>query len=286
MLSIQIVKTIREMQNIAERFRCGGKIVAVVPTMGYLHRGHASLIKIARSRADVVITTIFVNPTQFAPNEDFNRYPRDFDHDKTIAQDAGTDIIFFPDVAEMYQKEFSSTVEVVGASKILEGAFRQTHFRGVTTVVAKLFHITKPHFAIFGQKDAQQAFIIQKMVKDLNFDIDIIIAPIVREEDGLALSSRNVYLNETERKNALVLYQSLQHTAQRIHTGEKNIPKLRAEIEKIIKGGNPAQIDYIAFVDPELFKEVEIFESQEVLIALAVRFGSTRLIDNLRIQIP
>ena len=216
MLSIQIVKTIREMQDVAERFRCEGKNIAVVPTMGYLHRGHASLIELARSRADVVITTIFVNPTQFAPNEDFNRYPRDFDHDKKIAADAGADIIFYPEIAEMYPQEFDSKVEVEGASKILEGAFRPTHFQGVTTVVAKLFHITKPHIAIFGQKDAQQAFIIQKMVKDLNFDIDIIIAPIVREEDGLALSSRNVYLNETERKNALVLYRSLQHAAQRI----------------------------------------------------------------------
>ncbi|MCX6121868.1 MAG: pantoate--beta-alanine ligase [Ignavibacteriales bacterium] len=284
-MSIQIVKTIREMQDIAERFRCGGKIVSVVPTMGYLHRGHARLIEIARSRADVVITTIFVNPTQFAPNEDFNRYPRDLEHDKIIAQDAGSDFIFFPEVAEMYPEDFNSTVEVERASKILEGAFRPVHFRGVTTVVAKLFHITKPHIAVFGQKDAQQAFIVQKMAKDLNFDIDIIIAPIVREEDGLALSSRNVYLNETERKNALVLYRSLQHAAQRIRDGAKKAADIRVEIEKIIKSGNPSQIDYIAIVNPEIFKEVEIIESPEVLVAIAVRFGSTRLIDNICIQL-
>jgi pantoate--beta-alanine ligase len=253
--------------------------------MGYLHRGHARLIEIARSRADVVITTIFVNPTQFAPNEDFNRYPRDLEHDKTIAQDAGSDFIFFPDVAEMYPKEFNSHVEVERASKILEGAFRPIHFRGVTTVVAKLFHITKPHIAVFGQKDAQQAFIVQKMAKDLNFDIDIIIAPIVREEDGLALSSRNIYLSETERKNALVLYRSLQHASQRIRDGMKKVADLRVEMEKIIKSGNPSQIDYIAIVNPEIFKEVEIIESPEVLVALAVRFGTTRLIDNIRIQI-
>jgi len=284
-LSIQIIKTIREIQDAAERFRCEGKIVAVVPTMGYLHRGHASLIETARSRADVVITTIFVNPTQFAPNEDFKSYPRDIEHDKTIAADAGTDIIFFPDVAEMYPQEFSSKIEVEGASKILEGAFRPTHFQGVTTVVAKLFHITKPHIAIFGQKDAQQAFILQKMVKDLNFDIDIIIAPIVREEDGLALSSRNVYLNELERKNALVLYRSLQYAAQRIHAGAKSVTELRVEMEHIIKSGNPSQIDYIAFINPEIFKEEEVIEPPEVLVALAVRFGATRLIDNMRIQL-
>jgi pantoate--beta-alanine ligase len=272
------------MQDAAEQFRREGKSIAVVPTMGYLHRGHASLIELARSRADVVITTIFVNPTQFAPNEDFNRYPRDLDHDKTIAEAAGTDIIFFPDVAEMYPQEYNSKVEVERVSKILEGTFRPTHFRGVTTVVAKLFHITKPHIAIFGQKDAQQAFIVQKMVKDLNFDIDILIVPIVREQDGLALSSRNVYLNETERKNALVLYHSLQHAAQRIHIGEKNVSNLRIEMENIIKNGNPTQIDYIAFVNPEIFKEVEIIEPPEVLVALAVRFGATRLIDNIRIK--
>lgn len=284
-MSIQIVKTIREMQDIAERYRCEGKIIAVVPTMGYLHRGHASLIELARSRADVVITTIFVNPTQFAPDEDYNRYPRDLEHDKTIVADAGADIIFFPDVSEMYPQEFSSKVEVEGASKILEGAFRPTHYQGVTTVVAKLFHITKPHIAIFGQKDAQQAFIIRKMVKDLNFDINIIIAPIVREEGGLALSSRNIYLSENDRKNALVLYRSLQYAAKSIQDGSKKVTDIRAEMEKIIKGGNPSRIDYIAFINPEIFEEVEIVEPPEVLIALAVRFGATRLIDNMLIQL-
>jgi pantoate--beta-alanine ligase len=274
------------MQETAKRFRRDGKILAVVPTMGYLHRGHASLIECARSRADVVITTIFVNPAQFAPNEDFNRYPRDFDHDKIIAVAAGTDIIFFPDAAEMYPKEFKSYVEVEGASRILEGAFRPILFRGVTTVVAKLFHITKPHIAVFGQKDAQQAFIIRKMVNDLNFDIDIILAPIVREEDGLALSSRNIYLNETELKNALVLYRSLQHAAKRIQDGEHHAAVIRVEMENLIQSGNPSQIDYIAFVNQENFSEVENIEPPEVLAALAVRFGATRLIDNIRIQVP
>ena len=284
-MSVQVVKTIREMQDIAERFRCNGKIIAVVPTMGFLHRGHTRLIELARSRADIVITTIFVNPTQFAPNEDFNRYPRDFDRDKILAADAGTDIIFFPDAAEMYPQKFNTKVEVERASKTLEGAFRPAHFQGVTTVVTKLFHITKPHIAIFGQKDAQQAFIVQKMVNDLNYDIDILIAPIVREDDGLALSSRNIYLSETERKNALSLYRSLRHAANRIHAGVKNVADLHVEMEDIIKNGNPTQIDYIAFINPEIFEEVEIIAPPEVLVALAVRFGGTRLIDNILIQL-
>jgi len=282
---MQIVKSIGEMQDTSERFRREGKTIAVVPTMGYLHRGHASLIERARSRSDVVITTIFVNPAQFAPNEDFNRYPRDYNRDTSVAANAGTDIIFYPDTADMYPKEFKSYVEVEGVSRILEGAFRPIHFRGVTTVVAKLFHITKPHAAVFGQKDAQQAFIIQKMVNDLNFDIDIIIAPIIREEDGLALSSRNVYLNETERKNALVLHRSLQHAAKRIQDGENNATALHREMENIIKSGNPSQIDYVVFINPEIFTVVEKFEPPEVLAAVAVRFGTTRLIDNWRIQV-
>jgi pantoate--beta-alanine ligase len=273
------------MQDVAEGFRHEGKRIAVVPTMGYLHRGHASLIERARSRADVVIISIFVNPIQFAPHEDYDRYPRDFEHDKIIAADAGADIIFFPDAEGMYPPEFSSMVEVDGASRILEGALRPILFRGVTTVVTKLFHIIKPHIAIFGQKDAQQAFIIRKMVKELNFDINIIIAPIIREDDGLALSSRNVYLNETERMNAPVLYRSLQHAARRMQDGEKNAANLRVEMEKIIKRGSPSQIDYIAFIDPEIFAEVESMKPPGVLIALAVRFGATRLIDNMHIQL-
>jgi pantoate--beta-alanine ligase len=285
-LAVQIIKTIREMQDVADRLRSAGKSIAVVPTMGFLHRGHASLIERARSRADVVVTTIFVNPLQFGPHEDFDRYPRDFDRDQKIAFGAGTDIIFCPDSAEMYPPAFGSSVEVERASAILEGAIRPKHFRGVTTIVTKLFHCTKPHIAVFGQKDAQQAFIIRKMAKDLNFDIEIIIVPIVREEDGLALSSRNVYLNDRERENALVLYRSLQHAAQKIHSGKKIISDLHHEMEDIIKSGNPTQIDYIAFINPELFEELTLLEPPEVLIALAVRFGTTRLIDNMLIQFP
>jgi pantoate--beta-alanine ligase len=282
---VRILKTIREMQGVSEKLRCEGKKIAVVPTMGYLHQGHASLIERASSLAYIVITTIFVNPAQFGPNEDFKRYPRDFEHDKAVAHAAGSDIIFYPDAEEMYPNGYDSIVEVEKASSILEGKFRPKHFRGVTTVVAKLLNITKPHIAVFGQKDAQQAFIIRKLVKDLNFDIDIVIAPIVREADGLAMSSRNIYLNKTERKNALVLFHSLQYAEKQIHQGERSIASLRKEMLNIIQLGVPTQIDYIAFINPDTFSEMENIDRPEILIALAVRFGSTRLIDNLLIPV-
>jgi pantoate--beta-alanine ligase len=284
-MPIRIIKTIREMQEVSEKFRSEGKKIAVVPTMGYLHQGHASLIERASSLADIVITTIFVNPAQFGPDEDFTRYPRDLEHDKAIALAAGSDIIFYPDVEEMYPKGYDSIVEVEKTSNILEGKFRPKHFRGVTTVVVKLFNITKPHIAIFGQKDAQQAFVIRKLIKDLNFDIKIIIAPIVRETDGLAMSSRNIYLNETERKNALVLFRSLQYAENRIHQGERSIASMRKEMLNIIQSGTPTKIDYIAFINPDTFSEMEFIDPSEILIALAVRFGSTRLIDNFLIPI-
>jgi pantoate--beta-alanine ligase len=282
---LKIFKTVREMQDVCEHFRCKGKRIAVVPTMGSLHAGHTSLIERARSLADIVVTTIFVNPTQFGPTEDFSRYPRNFEQDHSIAQKAGTDIIFYPDVAEMYPAGFGTIVEVEGVSNILEGAIRPGHFRGVTTVVAKFLNITKPHRALFGQKDAQQAFIIRKMVKDLNLDVEIILAPIVRESDGLALSSRNVYLHKTERQNALVLFRSLQHVEKRILQGERSITVLRKEMVNLIESGAPKQIDYVAFVHPATFSETERLEPPEILVALAVRFGSTRLIDNFLIPI-
>lgn len=268
-LSVQILKTIGEMQEASKRFHRERKKIALVPTMGYLHRGHASLIERARSLADIVITTIFVNPIQFGPNEDFTRYPRDFEHDRSIASEAGTDIIFYPDATEMYPNGFNCIVEVEAVSNVLEGAFRPKHFRGVTTVVTKLFNITKPHVAIFGQKDAQQAFIIRKMVKELNFDIDIVVAPIVREADGLAMSSRNVYLNEIERRNALALSRSLQYVAERIRQREHTVVLLREEMQSIIQSGSPTQIDYIAFVNPNTFAEIEHLEPPEILVLLA-----------------
>lgn len=283
---MQIIKTIREMQETSERVRLSGKRIGVVPTMGYLHAGHASLIENARELTDLVITTIFVNPTQFGPGEDFERYPRDFERDHSLTAQAGSDIIFYPDVREMYPEGYATYVEVQDVSKFLEGKFRPTHFRGVTTVVTKLLNITKPHVAVVGQKDAQQAFIVQKMVRELNLDVQIVVAPIVREPDGLAMSSRNVYLNEAERKNARVLCRSLLHAQARIQGGERSVAAIRSEIESMVASVKPTQIDYVAFVRPDHFQEIERIEPPSVLVLLAVRFGSTRLVDNMVIAVP
>lgn len=282
---MQIITTIREMQELSEQVRLSGKRVGVVPTMGYLHAGHISLIETARGISDVVITTIFVNPTQFGPGEDFERYPRDLERDRTLATRAGSDVLFCPDVREMYPEGYATYVEVENVSKVLEGKFRPTHFRGVTTVVMKLLNITKPHVAVFGQKDAQQAFIVRKMVQELNLDVVIHVAPIVREPDGLAMSSRNVYLSSTERANATVLFKSLQLAERRIQAGERSVEKLRSEMLSLIASGNPTQVDYVAFVRPETFQEIEQIEPPSVLALLAVRFGSTRLIDNMLINV-
>jgi pantoate--beta-alanine ligase len=282
---VRVVAAIREMQEISDRLRREGRKIAVVPTLGYLHRGHTSLIERALSLADIVVTTVFVNPAQFAPNEDFAQYPRDFARDRKLAGEAGTDIIFAPGEGEMYPPGFSSYVEVERVSKILEGKFRPTHFRGVTTVVTKLFDIVKPHIAVFGQKDAQQAFIIRKLVNDLNIDVSIVVAPIVREPDGLALSSRNTYLSESERRNAPALFEALRRASERIGAGERECRTLRSEMKEIIEKGSPRQIDYIAFVNPATFEEIESIEPPEVLIALAARFGSTRLIDNMQVTV-
>ncbi len=283
---MRIITKISEMQRVADELRHEGKIIGVVPTMGYLHDGHLSLIKIAKERSDVVITTIFVNPLQFAPHEDYDKYPRDFERDVELARSAGCDIIFHPSVEEMYPENFLTYVEVDKITKVLEGEFRPTHFRGVTTVVAKLFNITKPHIAVFGQKDAQQALIIKQMVRDLNFDIEIIVAPIVRESDGLAMSSRNVYLTESERKDATVLYQSLKLAEKLISEGERKSEVIISKMEELIKSKPSAKIDYIAIVKPNTLEKVEkMEEGNEYLIALAVRIGSTRLIDNTIVKI-
>ncbi len=280
----EVITTIRTLQKKADALRCDGKIIALVPTMGYLHAGHKSLIVRARTMADVVIVSIFVNPTQFAPNEDYQRYPRDIEHDLVVIAEAGGDIVFYPAVDEMYHPAFSTYVDVGEVSQRFEGQFRPTHFRGVTTVVAKLLNITKPHIAIFGQKDAQQAFIIQKMVRDLNFDVDIKIAPIVREPDGLAMSSRNVYLSADERKRAAALYRALSYAQETIRKGVTDIQSIYSEMYALIQSSHPTQIDYIAFINPETFEELTTLEVPVLLIAVAVRYGSTRLIDNIIIH--
>lgn len=275
------------MQRKAEDLRSLGKRIGVVPTMGYLHEGHLSLIRIARSKADVVITTIFVNPTQFAPHEDFSAYPRDLERDTRLAERAGTDYLFAPDTHEMYPEGYQTYVSVEDLTQVLEGKSRPTHFRGVTTVVTKLFHITKPHIAVFGQKDAQQAAVIKQMIKDLNFDIDIVVGPIVRETDGLAMSSRNVYLTRSERSDATVLYESLLLAESLIKHGERHSARIVEKMKNLIASKYTSRIDYISIADSQTLQELpRLHSGQNVLISLAVRFGTTRLIDNIQLTIP
>ncbi len=283
---MKIISEISNMQQTSDEFRIRGKSIALVPTMGYFHNGHLELMKIAKQNADVVVTTLFVNPTQFGPSEDFNNYPRDIERDKRLAESSGTDILFIPPQNEMYPPDYLTYVEVEKITKVLEGKFRPSHFRGVATVVAKLFNITKPHIAVFGQKDAQQAVVIKQMVKDLNFDIKILVLPIVRDSDGLAMSSRNVYLTSTERKESVVLFQSLQLAKKLIEKGERNCNQIISEMTQLISTKSSASIDYISMADAVTLQEFTNLKSGDnVLISLAVRFGATRLIDNITINI-
>jgi pantoate--beta-alanine ligase len=274
-----------EMQKFSEQARLRKKVVGLVPTMGYLHKGHLSLIRKAQRSCDIVITSIFVNPTQFAPNEDFARYPRNIEQDTRLCTSAGSTVLFVPRENEMYPEGYSTYVSVEHVSSILEGKFRPTHFRGVTTVVAKLFSLTKPHKAFFGQKDAQQCVVIKKMVKDLNLGVEVVTAPIVREKDGLAMSSRNVYLSAEERSQALILYASLRRAHEMVDNGERNVAVVAGEVKQMIETKSSATIDYVAVVDAESLADIPSFERGiPALVALAVRFGSTRLIDNTIIK--
>ncbi len=268
------------MQSESDRLRREGKRIAVVPTMGALHRGHTSLIELARKHADVVVTTIFVNPTQFGPTEDLARYPRDLDRDTTLAQAAGTDILFTPSASGMYPEGFKTFVSVEEITSVFEGEIRPTHFRGVTTVVAKLFNIVKPHVGVFGQKDIQQVHVIRRMTRDLDFGVELVVGPTVREADGLALSSRNAYLTPEERSRATALYRSLRGVAELVQAGERSVGTLRDRAESILHASHPTRVDYVAFLDPETFRPVESIATPGILVALAVRYGTTRLIDN------
>lgn len=276
---IQVEKK-RDMQKISERLRREGKIIGFVPTMGYLHEGHLSLVDIAREKADVVVVSIFVNPIQFGPNEDYNEYPRDLERDKRLLEERGCDILFHPSVEEMYPPEFRTEVHVKGWSDIYCGASRPGHFKGVATVVMKLFHIVKPHLAVFGEKDFQQLRIIERMVEDMDMDIDIIPGKIVREEDGLAMSSRNTYLSKEERRRAKVLYRALLYAREMIDR-IKDLEELKRRMREMIEreGG---EVDYIAFIDPDTLEERRE-KVPPIRCLLAVRIGKTRLIDNMEI---
>ncbi|KPU27176.1 pantoate--beta-alanine ligase [Caloranaerobacter sp. TR13] len=281
---MDIIKSIDQMKNIIADEKAKGKSIGFVPTMGYLHDGHLSLMKRAKEENDVVVVSIFVNPIQFGQGEDYEVYPRDIERDSKLAESVGVDYIFAPEVKEMYPEGYNTFVEVLGVTDKLCGASRPGHFRGVTTIVMKLFNVVTPDKAYFGQKDAQQVYVIKQMVRDLNMDVKIISCPIVREHDGLALSSRNTYLSEEERKQALVLSKSLFWAQNMINKGERNAKTLIEGIKSMINEMPLADIDYVEIIDYDTFREVEKLKGN-ILIALAVKIGKTRLIDNILVEV-
>lgn len=276
---MQIIKTIEELRPILKEFRRQGLSVGLVPTMGYLHEGHKSLIVKAVSENDRVIVSDFVNPTQFGVNEDLSSYPRDIERDAALCEQAGATLIFHPEPEEMYFPDSCTFVDMDRLTKGLCGKTRPTHFRGVCTVVSKLFHIVMPDRAYFGQKDAQQLAVIRRMVRDLNFDITIVGCPIVREADGLAMSSRNTYLSPEERKAALILHRSLQLGEEMMKAGERDALKIRTAIQANMETETLARVDYVEIVDADSLEQVTLIE-KPVLVATAVYIGNTRLIDN------
>ena len=281
---MRVIEKIKDLKAVIRSQKSSGKTIGLVPTMGYLHDGHLSLVKASRDENDFTIMSIFVNPTQFGPNEDFDSYPRDMERDTKLAEAAGVDVIFAPSKDEMYPDGYKTYVEVEDITNVLCGKSRPGHFRGVTTVVAKLFNIVEPDKAYFGQKDAQQVIVLRKMVKDLNMNLEIVTCPIVRESDGLAMSSRNTYLSPEERSGALVLSQSLFEAEKIIKDGERDAAKIIGYIKNRISQVEIAEIDYVEITDIDDLKSVEHIAGK-VLIALAVRFGRTRLIDNVIVEV-
>jgi pantoate--beta-alanine ligase len=288
---MQLVRSVAAMQRLAARWHRTGVQVGLVPTMGFLHAGHLSLMSRARrlvGAAGKVVVSIYVNPTQFGPREDFARYPRDLSGDLRACRRAGVDVVFTPDDVQMYPRQSEqafSTYVVEGAlSQTMEGASRPTHFRGVTTVVAKLFNLVRPTLAVFGAKDFQQAAIVRRMVRDLNFPVRIVVAPIVRESDGLAMSSRNRYLHGSLRTQAVVLWRAIQRARATVHRSYRAVPavRLKAQLKNMIHRQPAAKVDYIEFFDPETWARVHKV-GPGAQIALAVRLGKTRLIDNARL---
>lgn len=276
---MEIITTVKGMQAESKRLQQLGKTIGFVPTMGALHEGHLSLIQAARNGNDLVVISVFVNPLQFAPEEDYETYPRNLEGDKILAKNAGVDIFFAPSVSEMYHEIQYTFVDVQRLTNELCGAHRQGHFKGVTTVITKLFNIVKPDMVYFGQKDYQQSQVIKKMIKDLNFNIKIVVMPTVREKDGLAISSRNRSLNPNERKSALSLYKSL-NRAKELLPNERHSAKIIKEMRRIIEESPLTEIEYISICNSITLQSIPYIEG-EVLIAIAVRIGKTRLIDNM-----
>ncbi|MGA3087190.1 MAG: pantoate--beta-alanine ligase [Terriglobales bacterium] len=277
---MRVCSTIPEARAGCREARTRRQSVGLVPTMGALHEGHLSLVRAARTQCDAVVVSIFVNPTQFGPSEDWSKYPRHFERDCRLLEAESVDMVFAPPVEQMYPAGGVTWVQVEGLSERLDGRSRPGHFRGVTTVVAKLFHILEPDAAFFGQKDAAQLAVIRRMVKDLNFPLEIVACPIVREPDGLAMSSRNAYLNREERVRALVLYDSLQQAQQKFQSGERTAATLIAAAKKVLCRDPEIRLDYFEIVDPDTLDPIGHI-SRKALAAVAVYVGSTRLIDNV-----
>jgi len=278
------VEGITQMRGVSRKARKEGKLIALVPTMGFFHEGHLSLIREARKVGDLVVVSSFVNPSQFGPREDYGAYPREPERDRTLAEENGTDVLFSPSVEEMYPQGYSTWVEVEGLTEVLCGRSRPGHFRGVTTVVTKLFHIVQPHYAIFGQKDYQQAQVIKRMVDDLNFDLRVLVEPTVREPDGLAMSSRNLYLIPAERKDAVILYRSLLRAQELVQDGERDAGRISDVIRKMIADVERAEINYVSIVNGENLRPISQLKGK-VLIALAAKIGKARLIDNILLSV-
>jgi pantoate--beta-alanine ligase len=278
---MQIITSVSEMQTLAAELRSQGKTIALVPTMGALHAGHVSLVTVAVGRADCVVVSIFVNPTQFSPNEDFNKYPRELEADIAKCEAAGAHVIFAPPADQIYPKGFSTYITEEFIARPLEGVSRPTHFRGVTTVVAKLFNICRPAVAVFGQKDGQQVAVIKKMVTDLNFEVEIAVAPTLREADGLALSSRNRYLSTTQRLEALAISRALFKAREMVAGGERRSDRLVAEATHILGQHRRIRVIYVSLVDADTMEPPREVKPGHSIMAIAVWMEDVRLIDNI-----
>jgi pantoate--beta-alanine ligase len=277
---MKVIKTINEMKEIASQTRVAGKTIAFVPTMGFFHEGHLSLMREGRRQGDLLVVSLFVNPTQFSPNEDFKSYPRDFERDRKMAEGVGVDILFTPEVIEMYPPDHQTIVRVEKVTQNLCGRSRPIHFQGVTTVVMMLFEIVTPHVAIFGEKDYQQLITVQQMARDLHMNVKVVGMPTVREADGLAMSSRNTYLLPEERKAALSLHRSLQKANELLQKGERKADRILHEVKGILQSEPLVRIDYVQVCDAYTLQDVERING-DVVVALAAYLGKTRLIDNL-----
>lgn len=277
---MEIITNIKEMKKLSYQARQLGRTIAFVPTMGFFHEGHLSLMKEGRKRGDLLVVSLFVNPTQFGPSEDFKKYPKDFERDRKMAEEVNVDVLFVPEAIEMYPPNHQTIVRVEKVTQGLCGRSRPTHFQGVTTVVNMLFNIVMPHVAIFGEKDFQQLVTIQQMVMDLHMDVEVVGMPIVREADGLAMSSRNIYLQPNERKAALSLYRSLKRTEELLQKGERRAERILEGVREVLFSEPLVKIDYIQVCNVNTLEDIDEIEG-DVVIAIAAYVGQTRLIDNL-----